>query len=186
MPEQPPSQSATADTAAAAQLLPAESTSTPAVQTPTAILPAAAAELAKRLRLEPLPHEGGMFRNTLASDVSSAIYYLLTAGDFSALHSLTAAEVYHWYAGDPLELLVLLPDGNGYTTVVGDPLAGFEPQTVIPADAIHGSRSRGSWTLVGTTMAPAFSWEGFALIDRATALTQYPEFAELITALTRH
>lgn len=166
MPEQPAAQPATADTAAT--------------------LPPAAAELAKRLRLEPLPHEGGMFRNTLASDVSSAIYYLLAAGDFSALHSLTAAEVYHWYAGDPLELLVLLPNGSGYTTVVGDPLAGFEPQTVIPAGAIHGSRSRGSWTLVGTTMAPAFSWEGFALVDRATALTKYPDFAELITALTRH
>lgn len=148
-------------------------------------LPPAAQQLVQLLQLEPLPEEGGLFRNTLATQHSSAIYYLLAGADFSALHELHATEVYHWYAGSPLNILVLHPDGAGENIVVGNPLEGYLPQAVIPAHSIHGSRSQGDWTLVGTTMAPAFSWEGFRLVPRQEALLSHPNFAAAITSLTR-
>ena len=94
--------------------------------------------------LEPLPDEGGMFRRTYADAHSSAIYYLLVAPDFSALHALSATETYHWYAGAPLRLLLLHPDGGATEPVLGPDLAaGQRPQQVVPAGTWQGSSPRG-------------------------------------------
>jgi len=82
--------------------------------------------VARVLGLEPLPDEGGLFRQTFADAHSSAIYYLLLAPDFSALHVLSAAETYHWYGGSPLRLLLLHDDGR-----VDEPILG--PDLVQPA-----------------------------------------------------
>ena len=71
--------------------------------------------LAAELGLEPLPDEGGLFRRTHLDAHSSAIHYLLLAPDFSALHVLDATEVYHFYGGAPLRLLLLGPDGGRRT-----------------------------------------------------------------------
>lgn len=164
-----------------------EDAALPLVEQPAATaLPPAAAKIVQTLGLTPLPHEGGWFRNTHADAVSSAIYYLLAAGDFSALHSLTAQEVYHWYAGFPLQLVIFLPDGSVSCPVLGtDFAAGQRPQVIVPAGAIHGSYPLGEWALVGTTMAPAFSWEGFQLADRASLCARFPEHREVIVRLTR-
>ena len=144
-------------------------------------------ELISRLQLEPLEQEGGYFRRTHLSAHSSAIYYLLAAPDVSALHTLTETEVYHWYAGAPLELLVLdTRSGSAEVRVLGpDFAAGQEPQIVVPAGSTHGSRPLGAWSLVGTTMSPPFNWEGFALGDREALSTQFPEYRDRIHALTR-
>lgn len=147
---------------------------------------AAGERIAAVLGLEPLPDEGGMFRRTHIDQHSSAIYYLLLAPEFSALHALTATETYHFYAGAPLRLLLLHPDGRVEEPVLGpDVGAGQRPQVVVPAGTWQGSSSAGAWTLVGTTMAPPFDWTGFRLGDRAELTARFPGVAARIEALTR-
>lgn len=149
-------------------------------------LPTEVEQLIKELKLEPLPREGGLYRQTHRDEFSTAIYYMLIDPDFSALHQLDAAEVYHWYAGDPLQLVVIHPDGRVEEPVVGpDVAAGQYPQYVVSAGAWHGSRTAGTWSLVGTTMAPGFSWDGFVLADRADLSDEFPHAAHLITEFTR-
>jgi predicted cupin superfamily sugar epimerase len=142
--------------------------------------------VAALLGLEPLPDEGGLFRRTHIDAHSSAIYFLLISPDFSAMHLLTATETYHWYAGAPLRLLLLGGDGQVSEPVLGPDLAaGQRPQIVVPAGTWQGSSSTGEWTLVGTTTAPPFDWEGFELGERAALAAGYPAAAERIAALTR-
>lgn len=149
-------------------------------------LPRQAAELAAALELAPLPHEGGLYRQSYQDEHSTAIYYLLADGDFSALHLLDAVEVYHWYGGDPLRLLLLFPDGSVAEPLLGpDVAAGQRPQVVVPAGVWQGSDSAGAWSLVGTTMAPGFTWDGFELGDGAELAARFPEVAERIARLVR-
>src|ERR1700754_3992075 len=108
--------------------------------------------MAALLGLEPLPDEGGLFRRTHIDAYSSAIYYLLMAPDFSALHRLGATETYHWYAGAPLRLLLLGADGRAGEVVLGPDIpAGQRPQVVVPAGTWQGSSPAAEWSLVGTT-----------------------------------
>ncbi|MEO6886552.1 MAG: cupin domain-containing protein, partial [Jatrophihabitantaceae bacterium] len=140
-----------------------------------------AAELASALGLVPLPEEGGLFRRMLFDAHTSAIYYLLADGDFSALHRLASTEIYHYYDGAPLRLLLLHPDGGVEQPVLGrDVAAGQRPQVIVPAGSWQGSSSAGEWTLVGTTMSPRFEWEEFELGARAELVAQYPAAAERI------
>ena len=118
------------------------------------------------LDLTPLSQEGGLFRSSYRSpakadgrDMGSAIYFMLTGQGYSHLHRLCTDEVYHFYAGDPVELLELLPDGSSRVTVLGsDICAGQEVQHVVPAGAWQGSRLRpgGRYGLMGTTMSPGY------------------------------
>jgi predicted cupin superfamily sugar epimerase len=149
-------------------------------------LPPEAASWAAHLKLEPLEHEGGLFRQMHLDEHSSAIYYLLAAPDFSALHSLSSTEVYHWYAGSPLELLLLYPDGRSEVTLLGpDREAGQLPQLVVPPGVMQGSSPIGEWSLIGTTMSPPFQWDGFTLGNRSELQGRYPEAATRIRSLTR-
>jgi predicted cupin superfamily sugar epimerase len=142
--------------------------------------------VAALLGLEPLPDEGGLFRRTHIDAHSSAIYFLLIAPDFSAMHRLTATETYHWYAGSPLRLLLLDGDGQASEPVLGPDLAaGQRPQIVVPARTWQGSSSAGEWSLVGTTTAPPFDWDGFELGERTALTAAHPEAAGRIAALTR-
>ena len=166
-----------------------------------------AAEIIKQLQLEPLPEEGGFFRRTYQSTekipsgilprhyqqelaVGTAIYALFTPTDFSALHRLDSDEIYHFYAGDPLEMLLLNPDGTGEQFILGtDFQAGMQPQKVVEKGVWQGSRSipggQHGFSLIGTTMTPGFEWQGFELGERQTLLSQYPIFSKFIIALTR-
>lgn len=157
------------------------------------------------LDLAPLPIEGGYFRQTyLAGDelgaaslperytgaraAGSAIYYLLHGAEFSALHRLRTDEVYHFYLGDPVEMLLLYPDGRHRVIILGQDLEhGQQVQLVVPRGVWQGShpRTAGGWALLGTTMAPAYHQEDFEAGDRATLLGQYPQAGALIEALTR-
>lgn len=149
-------------------------------------LPAEAARWVDHLQLEPLEHEGGLFRRMHLDEHSSAIYYLLADPDFSALHALASVEVYHWYAGDPLRLLLLHPDGRSEERILGPDIdAGQLPQAVVAPGVMQGSSSLGSWSLVGTTMSPPFEWNGFELGERQELQGRYPAAAQRIAELTR-
>lgn len=157
-----------------------------------------AQEIIERLGLEALPGEGGWFRRTWASPIEvepgrpagSAIYFLLTPGPmgFSALHRLECDEVYHFYAGDPVELHRIDREGRDRPVRLGQNiLAGEEVQAVVAAGILQGSRlvQGGEWALLGTTMAPAFVPGEFSLPGRAELLGLYPGLAETILDLTR-
>jgi hypothetical protein len=143
-------------------------------------------QIARLLRLEPLPREGGLFHRTYADEHSSAIFLMLLAPDFSAMHRLDGVEIYHWYAGSPLQLLLLHPDGRTERPVIGSHFeAGETPQIIVPAGVWQGASPLGEWALVGTTMAPPFDWSAFHLGRRADLLAGWPRAASQIRALTR-
>ncbi len=143
-------------------------------------------EIIDLLGLEPLPGEGGMWTQTYVDEQSTAIYFLVQRGDFSALHRLTGPEIYHFYAGAPLHMLLLHPDGRIDEPVLGPDLAsGQRPQVMVPAGVWQGSSTQGAWTLLGTTMAPGFDPAGFELGERATLADAHPQASARITELTR-
>lgn len=142
--------------------------------------------LIQLLGLRPLPREGGLWSQVLIDDQSTAIYYLLTAGDFSALHRLPGPEIYHHYMGAALQMLQLHPDATVTTPIVGTDLeSGERPALVVPGGVWQASRSLGDWTLVGTTTSPPFSIAEFELGDREHLIGMYPDADSLITAHTR-
>jgi uncharacterized protein len=124
------------------------------------------------LGLKPHP-EGGHFRETFRDEragaraASTAIYFLLAAGEVSRWHRVDAAEVWHWYAGAPLELS-LAPDGGPLLLIrLGPDLqSGERPQAVVPAHVWQRAQSIGAWTLVGCTVAPGFEFAGFELAGK--------------------
>lgn len=145
-----------------------------------------AEEVISLLGLEPLPGEGGMFTQHYADRHSTAIYFLVREGDFSALHRLSGTEVYHFYTGAPLEMLLLYPESNVERFVLGSDLAaGQRPALAVPPGVWQGSRTTGEWSLVGTTMAPGFQEEMFELGDRESLLAAFPSAAADIDLLTR-
>jgi predicted cupin superfamily sugar epimerase len=143
-------------------------------------------EVISLLELEPLPDEGGMFAQHHADQHSTAIYFLVRPGDFSALHRLSGTEIYHFYAGAPLQMLLLYPEGNVARPVLGNDLAvGQRPALAVPPGVWQGSMTTGEWSLVGATMAPGFKEEMFELGDREALMTAYPDAATDIDRLTR-
>jgi hypothetical protein len=122
------------------------------------------------LKLEPHP-EGGWYVQTFRDPDedagrarSTAIYYLLEGGDRSHWHVVDAVEIWHFHAGDPLELR-LSRDGIESRTVVlgGDIAAGQRPQAIVDRHEWQSARSLGAWTLVGCTVAPGFEFAGFRM-----------------------
>ncbi len=120
------------------------------------------------LKLEPHP-EGGHFRETFRESgsprgASTAIYYLLKAGEVSHWHRVDAAEVWHFYAGAPL-VLTISPNGHDARAQhLGPNLeTGQRPQIVVPAGQWQTATTLGAWTLVGCTVAPAFEFAGFEM-----------------------
>jgi uncharacterized protein len=126
--------------------------------------------LIEALSLTPHP-EGGWYRRTWEAQATadrraggSAIYYLLLEGEVSAPHRIDADELWHFYAGDPLELRREWPDGRADVVVLGsDIAAGQVPQAVVEAGVWQGARPCGRFSLVGATVTPAFSFDGFEL-----------------------
>jgi uncharacterized protein len=146
-----------------------------------------AEQVIARLGLAPLPVEGGFFRETYRSATSTAIYYLLTPSTCSLLHRLAGDEVYHFYLGDPVELLVLNKDGSGERVVLGQMIGDDQRvQHVVRGGSWQGSRLRdgGRFALMGTTMAPPFELKDFELGDRAALVREYPAYLDQITRLT--
>jgi predicted cupin superfamily sugar epimerase len=162
-------------------------------------------EVIRRLELVPHPCEGGFFRETYRAPLtipggvlpddysgdrsaSTAIYFLLTPETFSEMHRLPTDEVFHFYLGDTVEMLKLHPGGTGEVVRLGTDLrASEQPQVLAPGGTWQGSRlvPGGNWALLGTTVAPGFEFADYTSGRRDELITTYPEFAELITALTR-
>ncbi len=164
-------------------------------------------QIIDHLGLEPLHEEGGLFIQSYCSPETisrehlperyqgdkpfgTAIYYLLTAevDSFSALHKLPTDEMYHFYLGDPVELLQLHPDGTSRRVILGqDLLAGQQVQHLVPHGVWQGSHliPGGNFALLGTTMAPGYTPEDYVAGVAGELITQYPDQAELIRQLTR-
>jgi hypothetical protein len=122
--------------------------------------------------LDLAPHpEGGWYRRTWVAEsagtdrpTGSAILYLLLSGESSAAHRIDATEMWHFYAGDPLELRREWPDGRIDTDVMGPDIeAGQLPQLVVPPGVWQSARPLGRYSLMGATVSPAFTFEGFEL-----------------------
>lgn len=184
-----------------------------------------ATEIIDLLKLKPLPFEGGFYRQTYESSLTlpesilpdrysgdrkggTAIYYLLTAENdcFSALHKLATDEIWHFYVGRPVEMVLLNENGTGETIILGtDILSGQTVQKIVPNNTWHGARllyhkkKKGAdyppghsqvsvsdpFALMGTTMAPGFTIEDYTHGNRKELLAEYPAFAEQIIQLTR-
>ncbi|MEO6875582.1 MAG: cupin domain-containing protein [Opitutaceae bacterium] len=153
-----------------------------------------------RLRLVPLPQEGGFYRQTWTSQAqlangraaASAIWFLLTREDFSALHRLKAEELWHFHAGDPVEHVQLDPvSATVQVTLLGaDVLAGQVPQLVVSGGVWQGARPNAGtagngWTLLGCTVTPAWDDRDFELGARVPLMRDFPQAEELIVGLTR-
>jgi predicted cupin superfamily sugar epimerase len=165
-----------------------------------------AQELIKLLGLQPLPIEGGYFVETYRSSLSmppelpgdahvaerslaTAIYFLLTTETCSRLHRLKGPEIYHFYLGDPAEMLLLKPDGTAETPILGaDLTSGMRPQLVVPGGVWQGARVQPGgahgYALMGTTMSPGFSVDDFERGDEQTLVSLYPKCAEEIRRLS--
>jgi len=162
-------------------------------------------EIRRVLKLQPHPAEGGFFVETYRSEhsltpeslpagypgprsVSTAIYYLLTPDSFSAMHRLRGDEIFHFYLGDPVELLQINANGAGEVVILGqDIVAGMKLQHVVPGGAWQGSRLRngGKYALLGTTVAPGFDYRDFEIGEREELVAEFPRWEELIRQLTR-
>ncbi len=158
----------------------------------------------EKLRLEAHP-EGGYFRQTYKADLllanealpagftgpraaSTAICFLLEGKNFSAFHRLRADEVWHFYAGDPLIVHMIAPDGSYSFILLGRDLeAGQVLQGVVPAGCWFASHVADwkSFAMVGCTVAPGFDFDDFELGKRVELVARYPQHRDLMERLTR-
>ena len=156
-------------------------------------------EIKALLNLKPHPIEGGFYRRTYTSlgqvpllrgmrPQGSAIYYLLEAGTFSEMHTLASDEIFHFYLGDPVEMLQLHDDGSSAVFTLGPDLeAGEQVQLVVPAGVWQGTRLMGDGkvALLGCTVTPGFDFEDYRSGSYAELAEKWPEEAERIRKLTR-
>ena len=144
------------------------------------------------LRLEPLAGEGGYFRSTWRSATASAIFFLLTDHDFSALHRLAQDEIWLFHVGDRIQHVQLPDAGPARVMRIGpDVLAGDHPQVVVLAGTWQGAAldpspsRREGFALLSCVVSPPWDERDFMLGDRAELIQQFPAEAELIRRLTR-
>lgn len=157
-------------------------------------------------KLNLIPHpEGGFYKETYRSEgiinqqvlpnsfegdrnYCTGIYFLLTSDNFSAFHRIKQDEMWHFYAGSPLLVHVIYPDGSYKAHEVGMDINNNQfPQLVVPAGCWFASsvKNPNSYSLVGCTVAPGFDFQDFELAKRKTLINNYPQHKNIITALTR-
>jgi uncharacterized protein len=160
-------------------------------------------EIKSLLKLEPHPVEGGFFRRTYTSALTmetergtraagTAIYYLLEPGTFSEMHRLSSDEIFHFYLGEPVEMLQLHPDGGSAVFTLGqDLLNGQHMQLTVPAGVWQGTRllddsnAGGKMALLGCTVTPGFEFADYTSGSYADLVAKWPAEAERIRSLTR-
>jgi uncharacterized protein len=163
-----------------------------------------AQEIIRKLQLEAHPTEGGFYRRTYCSGelisrlrpgentpsaraLGTAIYYLLTPGTFSRMHRLKEDEMFHFYLGDPVFMLLLYPDGSSQEITLGtDIMQGQQVQVIVPKNTWQGSllKAGGRYALLGTTMAPGFDYADYENGTAADLERLYPEKKDWISRLT--
>ena len=161
-------------------------------------------QLVKKFDLQPHP-EGGWYVPTYKSRekipaaalpgrfggdrvFSTAIYFLLEQGNFSAFHRIKSDECWHFYSGDPLEVFILQPGGQPDIIVLGNDISkGQLFQYVVPANCWFASRpAAGSqYCFTGCTVAPGFDFADFELAHADALVKEFPGQAELIRSLCR-
>jgi hypothetical protein len=153
-----------------------------------------ASEIKQLLQLEPHPVEGGSFRQTWISGqtlmvgngrraAGTAIYYLLEPGTYSEMHTVASDEIFHFYLGDPVEMLQLHPDGRSALFTLGPDLAaGQHVQLVVPAGIWQGTRlvGEGKMALMGCTVSPGFDYADYASATAEELIAKWPAAAEHI------
>jgi predicted cupin superfamily sugar epimerase len=156
-------------------------------------------EIKTLLKLEPHPIEGGSFRRTYTSaaalelprgirSAGTAIYYLLEPGTFSEMHVLSSDEIFHFYLGDPVEMLQLYPGGSSAVLTLGPDLAaGQHVQLVVPAGVWQGTRliGDGKVALLGCTVTPGFDFADYCSGSYDELVEKWPGEAQRIKGLTR-
>jgi predicted cupin superfamily sugar epimerase len=132
--------------------------------------------LVERLQLAPHP-EGGWYREIHRSSERVAtprgersalttIYYLLEQHQLSRWHVVASDEVWHFYAGAPLELLLYSPQARSFARhVLGPPEGGRQPVGIVPAGVWQAARSTGAWSLVGCNVGPGFDFADFRFVS---------------------
>lgn len=163
-----------------------------------------AEQIIEMFSMRPLEPEGGHYVETfraeesVAADVQSglsgakkslytSILYLLTPDAQSMLHRLPSDEIYHFYMGDPVNLLLLHPSGQVELLTLGHNLqAGERVQIRVPRGVWQGAllRDGGTFALLGTTMAPGFDRSDYEAGNRQELTDCFPGFADLIARLT--
>ena len=154
----------------------------------------------KKLELEPHP-EGGYYKETYRSSISSsfdnfggsrnastAIYFMLTKGNFSAFHRIRSDEMWHFYDGEPVSIFVINDQGILKEIRLGLNIANGElPQALVPAGCWFASAvvAEGDYALVGCTVSPGFDFKDFELANREELVNSFPEHSELILNFTR-
>jgi predicted cupin superfamily sugar epimerase/mannose-6-phosphate isomerase-like protein (cupin superfamily) len=167
-----------------------------------------AGQLIDHYHMQRIPQEGPWFSLTYTSEdqidgaalssryagrahvTGNAIVVLATRSDFSAMHRLQTDEVWHFYGGSPLEMLLLYPDGHGRKVTIGpDFLAGDFQQFTVPHGVWQGSAPRessdGAYSFAGTQLSPGFDYADFEIGYRDQLQREYPAFANDIGRLTR-
>jgi len=162
------------------------------------------------LKLQPNTQEGGYFAGTYTSTIGisskdlpgfkpiketrpicGAIYYFLDNNGFSAMHRVTGDMLYHFYSGDPVQMLLLYPENSLNKSEVcifsNDIASGGCPMKLIPGGTWLGSRLTpgGNYALMGVTMSPGFNPNDYDIAKRDDLIKQYPEQEVLIHDLTR-
>jgi len=163
-----------------------------------------AERIIKLYNMKPLPGEGGYYVETYRSaeniertslperydsdkSQSTAIFYLLTLDTRSRIHRLKSDEIYHFYMGDPVELVLIHPSGTIKALFLGhDIRAGQLVQAVVPAGIWQGAflLEGGQFALMGATVAPGFDFSDRELGTRKELLERYPQHNDIITSLT--
>jgi predicted cupin superfamily sugar epimerase len=153
----------------------------------------------EHLKLNPHP-EGGFYKETYRSkeaihpsynksasrNLATGIYFLITAGNFSAFHRIKSDEMWHFYTGSPLVVHVITPDGEYSTLHIGlDLEKGQTPQAIVPAGAWFASESSGEYSLVGCTVSPGFDFEDFELANKERLTETFPTYSATIERLTK-
>lgn len=159
-------------------------------------------ELVKHFQLLPHP-EGGYYKETYRSatqvnneclpadfngprSLSTAIYFLLTRGNFSAFHRIPSDECWHFYQGSPLNVYMISGDGKLSIIRLGNDIhAGEVFQAVVPAGCWFASESTGDFSLVGCTVSPGFDFRDFELAYAEKLAKLYPQHDTTIRRLCR-
>jgi uncharacterized protein len=153
-------------------------------------------------KLSPHP-EGGYFKENYRSvglipgnvlpatfggerNYSTAIYFLLEKGDFSAFHKISSDEVWNFYAGDPLHVFVIHPDGSLEVIKLGNNIVEEETfQAVVPSGCWFASVPTGPFSFVGCTVAPGFDFNDFEMANAEILVKEYPQHEQIIRKLCR-
>ena len=156
----------------------------------------------EKLNLKPHP-EGGYYAETYRSEMSAetghldmngkrsfatGIYFLMEDKNFSAFHRIKSDEMWHFYAGDPIEVFYFEKDGSLQRILLGNnPDNGERFQAVVPAGLWFASRPLrgGAFSLVGCTVSPGFDFQDFELAKREELLKEFPVHQDIIEELTR-